>query len=246
MKNATIVISLITIVVLIMLQIRQCNTNQDIKMKYYQNISALSQKMKTDSINNISTRDIYVASSLKELKYVNDSLYNAVKYLQDKVKHSEVQIVYKTNTITTLPDTILKPVYVQVIDSTQKNVSWNYEFYQKGLSVREKITNFRDTKNGIDDLNITDFSVTSDFITGVLYDKSTKLYKVFVKPTCDLVKVGNIEGATLDKSFGQKAKKPRLVVSVQLGGGFLINPKKEISYGVYGGIGLGIPIITLF
>lgn len=230
-----------------MLQIRQCNTAEDMKMKYYQNISALSHKMKTDSINNISTRDIYVASSLKELKYVNDSLYNTVKYLQNKVKHSEVKIIYQTNTVTSLPDTILNTVYVQNIDSTSKKVFWDYNFNEKGLIVQQKIINFRNSKTNTDNIEIKDFSISSDFTTGILYDKSTKLYKIFVKPTNDLVKVQNISGATIDNSmFNKNNQKKKLSISIQLGTGFVLNTKKELSYGFYGGIGLSFPIITLF
>lgn len=248
------IVFLLGIAILVLLLMKQCNSNRDLKNQIdinNHNIDALNDtvRVEKDKLN----REVYVKRTLlatnKNLEGLNSSLSSEVKslkgkviYLQSSKTKIEVDTQYIDNYITVYPD-------------NKYSLDWKFDTtYSEGNYRRFSGNSFFRIEKDTDSIipgktRINHDEMGFSFITG-LREKDKSL-EIFVTPKYPGMKVTEIEGAVIDpsksvllkKMFPEKRWGIGPQIGIGIGGGYNINGTPAFGPMIYFGLGANYSLI---
>lgn len=239
MKNILQILSIIIILILSTLLLKECNNH-----KYDNKLNNHNTKVLNDSIRTYKTKNGYnqyqigiLQTNFKDLKSLNSSLRDEINSLKQKP-----EVIIKTD--------------IQYIDSSKQGsinqysyvngknrLDWEFvnDFSQlKGYTLFEVITNDSTKKYIIvpDSSFLTFQKYNLDLTVGI--KKENGYRQIFVIPKNNKFTVTSLEGAILNEDFYQE-KKPKLSFGIQLGYGITTG-----GISPYLGLGLNYNLLTIY
>ena len=229
-------ILMIIIIVLALLYLKQCNRssnlNSDLK------IANMNQQVMNDSITTYRDKagdltyekGILIASE-KELKTLNEELYNEVKDLVDNPK-----IVIKERiVIKEVPFAV--PTYITQYPNGNTGLNWQrdttYSLGNYQNLAGETIFTFDSLgiHNPVTFINANEIGIS--FTTGIKEGKDH--YEIFIKSDYPGFVVTDIQGSILDKKM-VTSNESSVVFGPSIGYGVVFNPSGNISHGFTVGV----------
>lgn len=223
-KNYYLIIVTVLMVIFMVLFLRECRDNKDLKAKSEQNVSALTDKLSQErnKSGELLSRTTAFAATLDELKKLNIDLYNELKKEKgDYITFTKLQQLFNKKDTIRLTDTVIK--YPEDIFG----LKWDYKrdttgFYQY-LSGETKCKVLYDStklpKDRITLLdkgtNITKNSLGFDAYINVKRDQNNKVV-VTAKTFNDEISIYPI--TTIDPSI-LSPKKDNWILSTGVGAG---------------------------
>jgi len=230
---------LITIVVLIMLLVSQCN-----KKNYYKNINEQNLNYYTDSLR-------IEKNKVGDLEYKHNILIADKKTLEDKNKDlfdelqkekGNVKIIIKYQTVI-VHDTIrIKDTIIKNADGTY-DLKWEYvEYFTKdsaNYQMLDGLSNFKldTTKKPIKPISlgtmITKNVIGLNIVTGIDKNMKTGAYEIFVRSNYPNFTISKLDGAIVDpKMINDIVGKKKFGVGPNISVGIGANFKPSIYIGI--------------
>ena len=235
-------ISIIGVLVLALLLLRQCGLNSDLKFEnavFQQNQIALNDSIRT--VKNKVGEEVFLKNTLiaekDELKSLNESLYKEVDKLKGEVLYiSKISASIKT-------DTVYIDNQISLLDGGINRLSWDYfKAYNKDNS--RHISGY--TEFLIDTTNIgfkiidKGTTISNDvmninIVTGL--EELDESYQIFIRTDYPGINFNNIDGAILDKKRFMKQTQPTWIFGPSLYVGLGVDPLNRTA-GPQIGIGI--------
>jgi hypothetical protein len=248
------IVFLLGIAILVLLLMKQCNSNKNLKNQIdinNHNIDALNDtvRVEKDKLN----REVYVKRTLlatnKNLKDLNEDLSKEVNLLKGKV------IYLQTTETKVVVDTQYINNYITLHPDGNYSLDWGFDTtYSAGNYRRLSGNSFFSIEDETGNIipgktRINQDEMGFSFITG-LREKNKSL-EIFVTPKYPGMVVTDIEGAIIDPNKSELLKKmfpekrwgigPQLGIGI--GGGYNINGTPAFGPMLYFGVGVNYSLI---
>ena len=247
-KNLLIFILTAIIALLIMMEIKSCNSLKVQKETDKQNEEAIKKELVVEKNKSgfLETSVVAYEGSTKDLKKYSDDLSKEV----DDLKHRKPEVIIKTQVIYVGDTVTLKNSLVNEGNGNY-DLNWNYvssdstRILKGKSSFNAKISILEYNKTYSLNIlhgntSILQDEIKLDFAVGVTHNKKTGFDEIFVTPKNSNVHVGKLEGAILDKP-----KQKYFSISAQVGYG-VVYGNGVLTLGPYVGVGLSYNLMGLF